>query len=168
MGESEADRVCRLVKSMGGYKGQIGLQYTKMDHNWDSLRGSPTSKVTLDTLRKHFSLAEANVQKCRDIYVEIGTIVDEDTYNTQYQPKYTDMETKPEEKEEQMEKADQVYKRALRDQAPDPPPPPVDGGGARAPFIPKIEMKLARTSLQTRFAPWNTMLGWKSATSTSR
>ena len=85
--------------------------------------------------------------------MEIGTIVDEDTYNTQYQPKYTYMETKPEEKEEQMEKADQVYKRALRDQAPDPPPPPVDGGGARAPFIPKIEMKLAPDLLTDEIRP---------------
>ena len=46
------------------------------------MRESPTSKTIRDTMRKHFHLAEVNVQKCRDIYVEIRMIVEEETYNT--------------------------------------------------------------------------------------
>ena len=60
-------------------------------------------------MRKHFHLAEVNVQKCRDIYVKIRRKVAEETYNTQYQSKYTEMETKLEGKETQMANADQVY-----------------------------------------------------------
>ena len=139
-----------MFTSIGGFKGQIGLQYSKMDHNWDALRESPTSKTIRDTMRKHFHLAEVNGQKCCDIYMEIRMKVAEETYNTQYQPKYTEMETKLEEKETQMANADQVYDRAVRDKT---PPPHVDGGGARAPFKPKIEMKLSPDELTDEMMP---------------
>ena len=159
------EAVRKMTRSITGYKGQAQLQYNRCDHNFNTIEGEPTSKAAMEDMRKHFLSAERSVQRCRDLYVEISSLVDEGVYAADFQPRYNEMEAKFLTFEEKREKAQYIHERALRDV---PPPPVIDGGGggggggggARAPPLPKVDIHLQPDTLHDDTVPLEYM-EWK-------